>query len=165
MIALAPQTTHLQQQDPSERDSTPSAGGPSPFPMVPETLDLRRSIHREHAELLVARASALPPEERGIVETVYDEGLTVARLARLRGECPRALRRRLRRIIARVLSPKFAFVMTQRDSWPAVRRKVATRVVLHGQSRRSCASAMSLSLHTVRNEMQKVDAYFEMLTR
>lgn len=161
MIAIAPTPAYSQSAAESDGVNSSRIAGLSPYPLAPETLDLRRSLHREHAEVIIARAACLPPQDRALVESVYDEGMTVARLAGLRNECPRALRRRLRRVIARVLSPRFAFVMRERDAWPATRRKVATSVVLHGVSMRRAATLLKCSFHTIRKEMQKVDAIFE----
>ncbi len=169
MIALAPQRrtdVSLTPPSPSERgrarvDPQPASNGPSPFPASNEALDLRRSLHRDYAELIISRASALPPQERALLESVYDEGLTVARLAGLRNECPRALRRKMRRLIARVLCPKYAFVVRHRDTWPTTRKRVAKAVVVEGRSMRSAANALGLSFHTVRKEMQLIDALFE----
>ena len=167
MIAIAKTTPAAQaQQTPSEPqasapESQDAPVGVSPYPLALESIDMRRSLHREHAETIVARASVLPPQERALLESVYEEGMTVARLAGLRNECPRALRRRLRRLIARVLSPRYAFVMSARAGWTPARRKIATDVVLHGRSMRRSAEALGYTFHTVRKEMQSVDALFE----
>ncbi|GAB4520266.1 MAG: hypothetical protein Tsb0013_23890 [Phycisphaerales bacterium] len=169
MIAFAQPSPHRDRRDhdrvrpehAENHQNRRDIPDPLPVPLAPETLDLRRSLHREHAERIVAHAVALPPQDRAMVESVYEQGLTVARLAGLRGECPRALRRRLRSVIARVLSPRYAFVLGHRHTWTPARRKIATAVVLHGRSMRAAASALGYSFHTVRKEMQLVDALFE----
>lgn len=159
MIAVA-QSRPIDHPSTPARRSEGTRWGSPPIP-TPETVDLRRSLHREHAELLIARSACLPPDERALIQSVYDAGLTVARVAALRRECPRSLRRRLRRIIGRLLTPRFAYVMRSRDAWPVTRRNIATCIVLHGHSMRKASRMLECSLHTVRKEMQKVDALAE----
>jgi DNA-directed RNA polymerase specialized sigma24 family protein len=72
----------------------------------------------------------------------------------------RALRRRVRQLAARLLEPKFVFVMREMRDWPTSRRAVAEAVVLHGLSLREAAAALSMSLHAVRREHAAVHALF-----
>ncbi len=128
---------------------------------VPARLDLRKTAHRDYAEHVVARAQALPEEERAILEAVFDDGMTISRLAALRGVSPRPLRRRIRLLLGRVLSERYAFVVRERSIWPDRRRRVATAVYLHGLSMRDAARGLGTTLHAVRTELQKVDALYE----
>lgn len=86
----------------------------------------------------------------------------------------RTLRRRVRQIAARVLSPIFVFVVAHLDPsdpgerrrlglpcWSPTRRKIAQACVVRGLSFREAASELRVSLHTVRREMQSVRALFE----
>lgn len=144
----------------------PAAGGvgaPAVGPLgpVPAQLDLRRTAHRDYAEHVVARAQALPREERAILESVFGDGLTIARLAALRGVSPRPLRRKIRLLLGRVLSDRFAFVLRESPAWPDRRRRIATAVYVHGLSMRDAAEGLGTTLHTVRTELQKIDALHE----
>jgi len=131
-------------------------GGPSA-----EVLDFRRSLHRDYGEAILRFARALPEDERSLLEAVYGRGLSVKDVAGLVREEPRRLARRVKRLVERLLSPRFAFVYARRHAWPPRRRRVAETVVLHGRSMREACDALALSLHTVRRELDKVDALFE----
>jgi hypothetical protein len=83
--------------------------------------DLRRRKVRAFSELLVQRAVWLPPSDRVLVEAVYRDNQPVAELARLLEVEARSLRRRLRRLVHRLLSPQFVRVASEL-SRPAARR-------------------------------------------
>lgn len=140
------------------------AAGDRPMTRREPRLDLRRREAR--AELiarLATRAELLPPEERALLKAVYERGMPVAKLAALRGAegDAGALRRRLRRLVVRVLSPEFEFVARHRTGWGAARRRVATAMVLHGLSQRQAAAALGLSAHVVRRHREAVLALYD----
>lgn len=126
-----------------------------------EAADLRRRRRSDLAELIVDRSAWLMPEDRALVCAVYRDGLTAAEVAKLRGEPARHVRRRLRRLVLRVLSKRYEFVMRRREQWPPTRRRVATVCVLQGRTMRETASHLRLSLHTVRGQMAAVAALEE----
>lgn len=164
-----------------ERSSAGRAGfEPGPGP-VPATGDPRpvggRASRRSYAELLVERSAWLPPIDRALVEAVFGEGLSVAAYVRRsvdRGtpvvpaagdpdavgaeSLCRSARRRLQRIVQRLTSDRFAFVVARRNTWSATRRRVAMACGVHGLSLREAARHLGVSLHTVRRHMQAVDA-------
>lgn len=143
----------------------------------------RSRSDRRYAEMLVERAAWIPTVDRALIEAVYGEGLSVVGYVRRcldRGVVPveravfgggagradldawsRAARRRLRRVVARLGSDRFAFVIARRNTWATSRRRVAMACVLHGNSLRQASRDLGLSLHTVRRHMEAVDAMFE----
>ncbi len=117
--------------------------------------------------MLVRRAAWLTPEDRELVTSVFGEGLSVAAYTRRRREhdpvapvSVRTARRRLRRLVTRLLSPRFAFVIENRGDWPATRRRAAMACVVQGLSLREAASKMGVSLHAVRRHMDAVEALY-----
>ncbi|MCW5774943.1 MAG: hypothetical protein KIS87_00665 [Phycisphaeraceae bacterium] len=135
-----------------------------------ETLDLRRKRRRDQAEVALERARHLPPEDRVLVEAVFRDGRPVAELAALvagetgatdRAARARGLRRRIRRLTARILSHEYAFVAEQLADWSPTRRRVATACVLHGRSIRDAAAELRLSLHTVRRHRAAIAELME----
>lgn len=142
----------------------PRAGARAGGGRVATCLDLRRREARAALiAQLAARADLLPPEDRALLKAVYERGMPVARLAELRGGPAEAgtLRRRLRRLVERVLSPEFEFVARHRAGWSAARRRIATAMVLHGLSQRQAAAALGLSPHVVRRHRDAVRALFD----
>lgn len=123
--------------------------------------DLRRRRQRDMVEHLLDRAACLPPDDLALLRAVYADGRTAVELAALMRCDARALRRRIRRLVERLLSPRFLFVLRHRDGWSATRKRVATACVLHGRSLREAAAELRLSLHTVRRHLDAVNALFE----
>lgn len=123
--------------------------------------DLRRRTGRDLAETIVDRSVWLMPEDRSLIETVYREGLTAIAVAQLRGESPRAVRRRIRKLVSRVLSQPYAVVMREREHWPPTRRRVATSCILQGRPLRGASKHLNLSLHMVRRQMDAIQALVE----
>lgn len=135
-----------------------------------ESLDLRRKRPREQAEIALDRARHLPPEDRVLVEAVFRDGRPVTELASLiagttgdaaRATCARGLRRRIRRLTARLFSREYAFVAEQLSDWSPTRRRVATACILHGRSIREAAAELRLSLHTVRRHRAAIAELLE----
>ncbi|MGP1310653.1 MAG: hypothetical protein ACTS27_10690 [Phycisphaerales bacterium] len=132
-----------------------------PRPAAAGTVDLRRRDTREWAETIALRAEHLLPDDRSLARAVFADGMDAKRVAALRGERPRTVRRRVRALAERVLSREFEYVMTHRESWPRTRRLVATSCVLQGRTFREAAAHLRVSLHTVRRQMDLVRALLD----
>jgi hypothetical protein len=78
-----------------------------------ECTDLRRRRRRELVQRVIDRAAWLAPADRLLIESIYRDHRSVADIARLAEVDPRSLRRRVRRVVRRVLSPRFAFVASR----------------------------------------------------
>ncbi|MCC6659558.1 MAG: hypothetical protein IT437_01600 [Phycisphaerales bacterium] len=121
-------------------------------------LDLRRRVRSDLARLIARRAAALEPADRTLVCSVFELGRPVAEVGRLLGQADaRSLRKRLRRLSARVLTPEYAFVIGHRDRWPPLRRAVATERFIHGRSFREIARHNGLSYYSVRMHTRAVE--------
>ena len=72
-----------------------------------EAHNLRRKRQRDTADSILARAEFLPPPDRTLILAVYEDSRTVSDLARMMGKDPRALRRRIHRLVQRMVSPRF----------------------------------------------------------
>ncbi len=112
--------------------------------------DLRRRRGRDFTQAVLDRAEHLAPGDRELITAVYASGRPLKAVAALMGVSPRALGRRCKRIVDRLLSPAFAFVVMHAASWSPSMRSVACAMVLHGQTQREAARALHLSYHTVR---------------
>lgn len=86
----------------------------------------------------------------------------------------RTLRKRLRGITSRLVSPKFEFVASFLEPadqakrrllglpcWPPLRRRVGQECVIRGRSMRQAAALLGVSLHAVRRELAAINALFE----
>jgi len=116
---------------------------------------------REFADILISRSEWLLPEDRALVCAVYRDNMTAREVAELRGTSARAVRRRLRALAQRLMSPRYEFVAQRRASWSPTRARVAAACVLQGRTLRGAAEHLKVSLHTVRRHMDAVAAQLE----
>jgi hypothetical protein len=120
--------------------------------------DLRRRRRQSETDLIQMRAEFLPPSDAAFIRSLYVDGLSAAKLATLRNEDPRAVRRRARRILKRLNEPLFIFVVRERASWSGVRRRIAEAGVLAGHGLRAVARETGLSIHVVRRHLEAIRA-------
>ena len=105
---------------------------------------------------LLELASHLAPADRALVEAVYDRGMSPAEFARAVKAQPRSLRMRVSRIVGRLGSPLYRYVVTHRRDWPVERRGVADQIILRGATQRDTAARLGVSLHRVRQELARL---------
>ncbi|MCA9293780.1 MAG: hypothetical protein KDA20_08200 [Phycisphaerales bacterium] len=132
---------------------------------VTEAADLRRRRRRELAEVLVEHAQFILPMDRALIESIYRDGQTAQHVGALNAISPRAVRRRIRQLTERLLSPRFAYVLQHREQWPTIRRRIAVACALQGRTMRETSRHLRVSLHTVRKEMGIVDALLDAQSR
>ena len=123
--------------------------------------DLRRGLTPAELDRVQARLEHLPSGERALIEAMFLDHKTAVQIAALAGRDPRKVRGEIRRVVDRMLSPKFAFVLRRGDAWPTTRRKVAHACVLWGFSARVAAKELGISLHAVRRQVDAIHAMFE----
>ena len=121
----------------------------------------RIQARRASAERLLDYADHLDGSDRALLRAVFDRGLTSTDLARVIGQEPRAVRRRVQRLVERIGSASFQFVMRNRDGWPLSRRQVGESNILRGSTQRRAAMQLGLSLHQVRSEIERIRALYE----
>ncbi len=125
---------------------------------------LRRRVLDAQGDALLRRAHALDPDDRALLEALLREGESLQSAAAARGLSTRSVRRRVRRLINRLLSDRFVFVLAEHLSWPAGRRRVGDACVLRGRSMRAAARELSLSVHTIRRHLSVVSAMHQAVT-
>ncbi|TVQ53441.1 MAG: hypothetical protein EA377_07970 [Phycisphaerales bacterium] len=111
---------------------------------------------RGWAARLVEDARYLDPSDAALLRSVYDHGMSATQLARAVGAKPYALQRRLRRIVQRMTSPEFRYVLRHRRTWPDQRRKIVEAVFLRGEGQRPTAATCGVTVHRVRQEIDRV---------
>ena len=121
----------------------------------------RIQARRASAERLLDYADHLDGSDRALLRAVFDRGLTSTDLARVIGQEPRAVRRRVQRLVERIGSASFQFVMRNCDGWPSSRRQVGESIILRGSTQRRAAVQLGLSLHQVRQEIERIRALYE----
>ena len=134
-----------------------------------EALDLRRLQRQQILDTVVSRVDGLAPTDRQLLLAVYRDGMAVENIARAACSAigtqavlttARALRRRVKHLVRRILTPKYAFVLLRCPEWPASRRRIARACVLEGLSMRRASAELGVSLHLVRRELAAIHALF-----
>ncbi len=128
---------------------------------IPESSDRRRLRNADLAEQVSLRAEPLPPGDRALLDAAFRDGKTAVEIALLTGEDHRIVRRRIRRLAVRVMSPRYVFVLRERARWPATRRRVGEVCVLRGRSMRAACLELGMSMHMVRRQRELIDALFQ----
>lgn len=119
--------------------------------------DLRRRRARECASQILALSDLLPAPDRLLLAQVLEEGRSVASLAALMGQKPASLRRRVKGLIARVRSARYAIVRAHACQWPDRRARVARACVIEGRSMPEAARTLGLTYHVVRTQMREIE--------
>ncbi len=117
--------------------------------------------HRDAAEKLLDYADFLESADRALLRAIFDRGLSATEFARAMGQPPRRVRQRVQRLVQRLGSTPFQFVLRNRYAWSAARRQVAESIFLRGLTQRRAAAQLGLSLHQVRQEIERVRALYE----
>lgn len=115
-------------------------------PGRPDLLERRQCL----AAVVAEYAAFLAPDDAELVRAIYSRGVSPNELARLIGTSPNNVRRRACRLVARMRSPAFGFVIRQRDQWTPLMREVASACILHAMTLQHAAATLRISYHTAR---------------
>ena len=115
-----------------------------------------RHHRRDQVEQLLERAQYLSEPDRLLIEQVYQHGISITDLARLTNNPSRSLRRRVVRLIQRMDSPMFMFVVRNQFRLPPEALRVGQLVLCQGHSLRRAAKVAGRSLHHIRRHLQTV---------
>ncbi|PHQ80269.1 MAG: hypothetical protein COB69_06315 [Phycisphaera sp.] len=126
-----------------------------------EAIDLRRTRSRDFVRSISERAKHLPDPERALLDEIYVNGKSIAAVAKLRDENVALLRRRVRRITTRVLTPRYRYVTEHQSAWRPTRRKVAGACVIEGLSIKDASIKLHLSTYLIRKHRDAIEALFE----
>lgn len=113
------------------------------------------------AEQCLDLAIHLAEPDRWLIEAVLRGGVSCAATAQRLGVPERTLQWRVRRLIGRLRSPEFAFIVNQREVWPEARRRVGEIVHLRGGTREQAPRETGLTMHQVRRELTAIDVLME----
>ncbi|MBK9188371.1 MAG: sigma-70 family RNA polymerase sigma factor [Phycisphaerales bacterium] len=124
-------------------------------------VDLRRQRTAAMAEFVADRAAPLSAPDRELLRAIYVMGQDVSDVAALLGVSPRTLRRRVKRLLARISTREYALVQRAGERLPPTRRRVGTAMFIEGKSLRATSIELKLSLHSVRRHADAIRALVE----
>ncbi len=126
-----------------------------------EAIDLRRTRSRDFVRSISERTKHLPDLERALLDEIYVNGKSIADIAKLRGDDVKLLRRQVRRITTRVLTPRYRYVTEHQSAWRPTRRMVAGACVVEGLSIKDASIKLHLSTYLIRKHRDAIEALFE----
>lgn len=121
------------------------------------SVELRRH-RRAYIEQILDRAVHLGESDRILIQQVYEFGLSMTDVARLRKEKLKSVQRSVSRLLVRMNSELYLFVLSHLDVLPESIRRAADLVVLQGYSLRRAADMSQQSLHHMREQMRSLHA-------
>ena len=139
----------------SSSTSTQEAAVPT-LASAPETPSHPTPLLRQAGEVLTRRCHLLPEEDGLIVRSVYGKGQPIFEVARLIRTPPRDLPRRLSRLVRRILTPEFAYVIRRRHRWAGSRLLIAEAVFIHGKSIRQAAAEAGVTFYIARRHRDEI---------
>lgn len=126
------------------------------------TIDLRRRMVRDRVQGLLEGSRLLPPEDQWLLGQHLGSGRSMASIARELGCSADLVRARVRRLIVRVESEVYRFVLERAEApmsgWDAEVRTIARACIGRGMSMRSAARELGVGVHVVRARMLEVHA-------
>lgn len=134
------------------------------FQPCPQDEDRQRLLRqRRHAERILELSEHLDAPDRLLLEQIYRQGKSVREVALLLNIEPRALQRRVVRLLRHLRDPLFVFVATRFDVLPREVQATARRAILEGRSLRCTARLTRQSLHRVRQHVKFIRALQQIL--
>lgn len=135
---------------------------PAPIGRINPALARSRPPHAPAQVAQVIRlAHWLEPLDRGLIQSVYRDGISIESAAAVLGMTPASTRRRVHRLWLRLTDPEFAWVVERIHGWEPTRRAVALACLVHGLSLRHTAARLGLTMHIVRSHVAAAHAAFE----
>lgn len=113
------------------------------------------SDRRDLSDLLLLRCAWLDEADRELIEQVVGRGVRPSSIAAVTGVTPRAVQRRVTKLVDRLTDAEVLMVLRQHGRWPATTSSVALAVWVRGRTLRQVADELGLTLHEVRQHVQR----------
>lgn len=138
------------------------------------TADRRRRAWRELSKAISTRLEPLHPADAALLRAIFEQDMTITQVcvaAHGPGKSAdlepikRRLRYRVRQLVARVLSPGYAFIQQHEHQIPPELQPIARLCVLQGCRQRDVSAQLNLSLNETRRRLIAVHALIDAARR
>tara|TARA_R110002073_G_scaffold118918_1_gene258323 strand:+ start:170040 stop:170498 length:459 start_codon:yes stop_codon:yes gene_type:complete len=123
-----------------------------------EEMDLRKRREDSIVDRIVRRAHWLEPHDRELVFSMFRDGHSANTISKITGECPRQVRRRIKRLVSRLNDPRVAYVVAHADAWSKSRKAIARSLYIQGRSMRETTDTLGVSFYCVRKNREAIEA-------
>ena len=121
----------------------------------------KRTAGRELAEQILIRSAHLDPADRALLQQVLDKQVRCADVAAVAGRSTRTVQRRVAAMIRRLTDPAVVYILRHHRRWDPVTAQVALAVRVRHWTLRQTAQHLDLSLHQVRQHIERVKTLTE----
>ena len=125
---------------------------------ISDDMDLRKRRENSLTDRIVRRAHWLNPADCELILAMFRDGKSANTIAMLTDDCPRQLRRRIKRLVNRLNDPRVAYVIAHHESWSKSRKAIARSLFIDGRSIRETTDDLGLSFYSVRKHREAIDA-------
>ena len=116
----------------------------------------RRTEQRIHSDRVLSLAVHLAPNERFLIEQVFQHGLKLSDIARQQGKSRSTTQYHVKQLLKRMGNPLFRFLVVHGDVLSPAVKRTGELVIHQGQSLRRVADELGLTLHTVRQHLDTI---------
>jgi hypothetical protein len=130
-------------------------------PFMTSDANRRRRAMGDQTDRLLHRSMLLDREDQALIVSVYRDHVPIPRLAAIRNESTRQVRRRIQRLSDRLLTPRTSYLLARKHAWEHERWAAAQRCLVAGHGMRRVADDLGISLHRVRKHVDAVRTLFD----
>ncbi len=120
-----------------------------------------QSLTRHHIEQVLMRAEYLDQPDRALLDQVLARGVQPRQIAAVTGCTTRSVQRKVRRLIMHLTDPTVLHILRHHHQWDTATGRVALCVFVRRFTLRRTVEQLDLSLHEVRQCVQKVRGHLE----
>lgn len=121
----------------------------------------KRTSGRQLAEQVLIRSAYLDPADRALLQQVLDKQVRCADVAVVAGRSTRTVQRRVAAMIRRLTDPAVVHILRHHRRWDPITAEVALAVCVRRWTLRQTADHLDLSLHQVRQHIERVKTLVE----
>lgn len=118
-------------------------------------------LTRHRIEQVLMRAEYLDQPDRALLDQVLARNVRPRQIAAVTGCTARCVQRRVRRLVLHLTDPAVLHILRNHRKWEASTGRVALCVLVQRRTLRDTAGELNLSLHEVRQCVQKVKGLLE----
>ncbi|HOK67750.1 MAG TPA: helix-turn-helix domain-containing protein [Anaerohalosphaeraceae bacterium] len=120
-----------------------------------------REAVRDAAEQICRRLEWLDKPERLLLEMVYEQGMSIRKIAAVLGQNPSTVARRIRSLVEGLFSPEYQICLRCRSELTPLQMSIARHYFVRKKSRRWLARFHRISLYALNRHLETMTAFID----
>jgi len=137
------------------------AGAWQNWPDLPNGFRENRDRIRAAAEQICRRLDWLDKPERLLLEMVYEQGMSVRKIAAVLGQNPSTVARRIHSLVEGLFSPEYQICLRGRSRLTSLQMSIARHYFVRKKSRRWLARFHRISLYALNRHLETINLFIE----